>query len=345
MNPANSVPRLVLYGIGQYGQMMVRMAAKKGWPIVAAYNRAGAKVGQDIGRLAGLGKEYGVAVQDCDAADYSRLDADIGIVTMYDLLSDNFPAYQRFMNAGLNVMCHGAEAYYPQMSDPDTAKQIDRIAQANNVTFTGVGVWDMSRIWSLLLVAGVCDEIKSIHNSSVTNLESFGEKITLGAGVGMTPEQFNATINDPTKNANGRVFYKQIPTFALTALGYTVAGCTYRQEPVVLEKPFYCKVLRRELPKGSCAGLRTIIEATSKEGVTATAQADSRVLFNAGETEHILWDIKGNTLSPSVRIERDNGHQMQAHSTFNRIKDVIAAPPGLQLISQMPGPMKHLAIQ
>ena len=48
---ANRKPRLVLYGIGQYGQMMVRFADKKGWPIVAAYNRAGAKVGQDIGQI------------------------------------------------------------------------------------------------------------------------------------------------------------------------------------------------------------------------------------------------------------------------------------------------------
>ena len=72
---ANRKPRLVLYGIGQYGQMMVRFADKKGWPIVAAYNRAGAKVGQDIGRLAGLGRDYGVVVQDCDKADYKNLDA------------------------------------------------------------------------------------------------------------------------------------------------------------------------------------------------------------------------------------------------------------------------------
>ena len=36
---------------------IVRFAADKGWPIVAAFNRAGAKVGRDIGRLAGLGRD------------------------------------------------------------------------------------------------------------------------------------------------------------------------------------------------------------------------------------------------------------------------------------------------
>ena len=342
---ANRKPRLVLYGIGQYGLMMVRFADKKGWPIVAAYNRAGAKVGQDIGRLAGLGRDYGVVVQDCDKADYKNLDADVGLVTLWDILTDNFPAYQRLMNAWLNVLCQAGEAYYPPISDPETGAKIDHIARANKVTFCSGGVWDMSRIWSLMTVAGVCDEIKSIHTEAVTNLESFGEKITLLAGVGMSPEEFRATINDPSKSHNGRMFYKQIPTLALTALGYTVADCTYRQEPVILDRPFYSKLLKRELPKGSCAGLRTIVEATTKEGVTATAQADSRVLYIEGETEHTMWEVKGNLISPKVRIERDNGHVMQALSMFNRIKDVIAAPPGLMLNCQFPGPMKHLAIQ
>ena len=303
------------------------------------------KVGQDIGRLAGLDHDYGVVVQDCDKADYSTLVADIGIVTMYDVLKDNFPAYQRLMNVGLNVICHGSESYFPQFSDPETAQLIDQLARAKNVTWAGTGVWDMSRIWSLMTVSGVCDEIHSIHNISVTNLESFGEKITLGAGVGMSPEEFEIKVNDPSKNAYGRALYKMIPTLALTALGYTVAECTYRQVPVVLIKPFYCKLLDRELPAGSCAGLRTYVDATTKEGVTATVQSDSRVLFNEGETEHIMWEVKGNILSPKVRIERDNGHYMQALSVFNRVKDVIAAPPGVQLIHQMPGPMKHLAMQ
>ena len=348
MSTANSKPRIVLYGIGNYGQMMVRLAAKKGWPIVAAFNRAGAKVGQDIGRLAGLDHDYGVVVQDCDKADYSqlaKLDADIGVVTMLDVLKDNFPAYERLMNAGLTVVCHGSESYIPQFSDPETAVKIDRLAREKNVTWAGTGVWDMSRIWSLMTVAGVCDEIISIHNTSVTTLESFGEAITLGAGVGMTPEEFEVKVNDPKKNAYGRALYKMIPALALKALGYTMTECTYRQVPVILPHAFHCKLLKRELPAGSCAGLRTYVEAKTTEGVTATVQSDSRVLFNEGETEHIQWDVKGNMISPKVRIERDNGHYMQALSVFNRIRDVIAAPPGMQLISDMPGPMKHLAIQ
>ena len=41
-----------------------RIAVKKGWPIVAAYNRAGAKLGQDIGRPRRVRAGAIVAVRD-----------------------------------------------------------------------------------------------------------------------------------------------------------------------------------------------------------------------------------------------------------------------------------------
>jgi hypothetical protein len=42
-------PRIAIYGVGQYGSLAARFAVQKGWPIVAAFNRAGSKVGQDWG--------------------------------------------------------------------------------------------------------------------------------------------------------------------------------------------------------------------------------------------------------------------------------------------------------
>ena len=96
-------PRIIIYGVGQYGSMIARLAADKGWPIVAAFNRAGPKVGRDLGRVAGMERDLGVIVQDCDSGNYGDLDADIGVVTHRDLLSANMNAYRRLMNAGLNI--------------------------------------------------------------------------------------------------------------------------------------------------------------------------------------------------------------------------------------------------
>jgi hypothetical protein len=56
-------PRVMIYGVGFYGMEAVRILAKKGWPIVAAVNRTGPKIGQDLGRLAGLNEDLGVIVR------------------------------------------------------------------------------------------------------------------------------------------------------------------------------------------------------------------------------------------------------------------------------------------
>ena len=47
-------PRVAIYGAGQYGLEALRIMHGKGWEIVAAYNRAGPKVGRDLGELAGI---------------------------------------------------------------------------------------------------------------------------------------------------------------------------------------------------------------------------------------------------------------------------------------------------
>jgi len=183
-------PRLVIYGAGQYGLEAARIAIKKGWPIVAAFNRAGKKVGQDLGRLAGLDRDIGVIVQDCDTADYAAIDADVAIVAVFDRLKLNLPAYSRLMNARINVICHGAEAYFPQGADPELAAEIDALAKKNGVSFTGTGIWDFSRIWSGILVAGPSTEIRSFFHKSITDAESANLTLMLVCGVSQTQEEY-----------------------------------------------------------------------------------------------------------------------------------------------------------
>jgi hypothetical protein len=60
-----------------------------------AVNRAGSKIGQDLGRLAGLNEDPGVIVQDCKTADYAALGADIALAVQTEMLSLNLMPYQR----------------------------------------------------------------------------------------------------------------------------------------------------------------------------------------------------------------------------------------------------------
>lgn len=330
-------PRLVIYGTGQFGQYITRFAVQKGWPIVGAFNRAGVKVGQDLGRLAGLGRDIGVVVQDCDTASYAGLDADIGVVTVSNRLKENFPAYARLMNAGLNVICHGTEAYYPYGNDPHLAAEIDAMAKKKGVTFTGAGIWDMSRIWAGILLAGSCTSLRSMFHSSITDCARIGKTQMLFAGVGMSVEQFGqmSAAHAVLKT------YKTIPEHALAALGYTIAETSVRIEPVTFDQPIDCPLLERAIQPGECVGTRIVANIATREGVTSRAEIELR-LFREGEVEHMFWSLDGKPVS-SIRTEREDSGHATAACLFNRIPDVVAARPGIVLLSEM-GPMKHTAL-
>lgn len=335
-----SQPRVVIYGVGQYGGYIARFAIDKGWPVVAAFNRAGPKVGQDLGRVIGLGRDYGVTVQDCETGNYDDLDANIGIVTQTNLLQANLPAYRRLINAGLNVGCHGSEAYYPFGSDPEAAAEIDALAKKNGVTFTGSGIWDMSRIWSGILLVGPCTSIRSLRHTSITDVQGqmANKAQALQVGVGLTVAQYAAS---GLPQAKPLFTYRTIPQQVLAATGYTVTKVSLHIEPVLFDVPVESTLMETVYPPGICVGTRIRANLETKQGITASAEIELR-LFQPGEVEHMFWEVDGDPRT-RVRIERDDSAHATAANLFNRIPDIIAARPGIVVVSEM-GPLKHTAL-
>lgn len=331
----NSDPRIVIYGTGQYGSIAARIALEKGWPVVAALNRAGKKVGKDLGRLAGLDRDCGITVQDCDLADCNAIEADLAIVATTDRLSVNFPAYERLMNSGMNVICHGAESSFPMGADAELAGKIDALAKRNGVTFTGTGLWDMSRIWSGILVAGPCTRIESMFLESLTNIGAAGQHVLDVVGVGLTPDEYRKKFVDELGPIGN--IYKLIPQHVLTALGFTVTSATETREPAIFDEPVHCRYLQRDIEPGLSVGTRVVARVETKEGVTAKTDIQLR-LIRDGELEHVVWRVEGKPRS-FVRVDRRGSVYSSASTMINRVRDVIAASPGIRLVSEL-GPLK-----
>ena len=335
---ASAPPRIAIYGVGQYGSLIARMATEKGWPVVAAFNRAGPKVGQDLGRVAGLGRELGVIVEDNESGDYDGLDADIGVVTHQDLLRFNMEAYRRFMGAGLNIACHGGQSYLPQTNDPELAAEIEGLAIANGVTFTGGGIWDMSRIWAGVLTAGPCTDITALHHSSLTDPEGQLLSLTRGSAFNRSPEDFYERGLDKSPVL---MAHKAIPELVVRKLGYTVVRSDATAEPVVYDVPVETRLIPGgRFEAGVCVGVRTRLEVMTAEGVVATASIEQR-MFRPGDVEHMVWEVQG-TPRNRIRVERLDSAEATAGNLFNRIPDVIDAPPGIVPVTEL-GPLMSSA--
>jgi len=328
-------PRLVIYGAGTIGGHLCRFATAKGWPIVAAYNRAGEKIGKDLGRLAGLDRDLDVVVQDAERADYSNLKADVALIAITDRLGTNFEAYRRMMEAGVNVLCHGAESYYPRFTNPSVAHEIDRMAKQHGVSFLGGGIWDSTRFWSGLVAAGPCVEIDSIVHTSLTDTARQGTHLMLTSGTGMDVETYTEKLIRVPGLVGG--VYGQVPVAVLEKMGYSVTNVVESREPVLFDEPFYCAPLERVLEPGTCIGTRIVIDVDTKQGVKGRCEIELRPL-KKGEDEAMCWSVYGKPIF-HMRLRRELSGLASASSLFNRIPDVISASPGIHDVLSF-GPMR-----
>jgi 4-hydroxy-tetrahydrodipicolinate reductase len=311
--------------------MTARLIRDRGWELVAAYNRAGPKIGKDLGRVAGLDEDLGVVVQDYETADYDSLDVDIAVIAGPDYLDEAFPIYERFLRAGINVLSYGSHAYEPRMFHPEIAERIEALAVENGVTFTGSGLWDMTRIWTGIMATGPCVRLDSLNYSTDTEALRQGLHWAPLIGVGMTVEEFDEKIGREVGRLNHVL---QIPArIVLEHLGYTVSNVSMRQEPVVFDEPVYSEHLEEHLPAGVCVGTRTLIDVETEQGVSSRSRFDYRV-FKPGEIEHGTWKVDG---SPGfeVRIVREDSGVASASSLLNRVPEVLAAEPGIVTIMDL----------
>ena len=91
---------------------------------------------------------------------------------------------------------------------------------------------------------------------------------------------------------------------------------------------------------GVCVGVRTRLEVTTAEGVVATASIEQR-MFRPGDVEHMAWEVQG-TPRNRMRVERLDSADATAGNLFNRIPDIIAAPPGIVPVTEL-GPLRSSA--
>ena len=328
-------PRLVIYGIGFVGQELVRLATRKGWQIVAALNRKGDKVGQDVGRLAGLDTDLGVVVQDCEAVDYDAIDADIVLNASRESLRGNMPCYERFLSRGIDVLCHAGEAYNPYWSDAERAKEIDALAKQNGATFSGSGIWDMTRLWSGMIAAGPCVEIRAIDHHTTTEVLRAGMHWARAVGIGMSPAEYEETIGRGPDRITASLTVPSVTV--LQHYGYSIATVEQRKEPIIWDEAIDCPIMKREVAAGLVIGTCFIVDVVTVEGVTASTRASYRI-FREGEDEEMSWRVHGFP-GMEIRVKRDDSGVASASSLFNRIPDVLAAEPGIHTLMEF-GPQK-----
>lgn len=181
---------IVQIGLGPIGLGVAQIVLRRGGlDLIGAVDLDPAKIGQDVGALAG-GEECGVAVSG-NLNETLTHDADVAIVTTSSRLVDIADTLRRCIDAGRHVVSTCEELAYPWRTAPDLAARIDAQAQSAGVAVLGTGV-NPGFLMDILpaLLTGVCSDVRSVRVERFQDAGTRRQPFQAKVGVGLHVDEF-----------------------------------------------------------------------------------------------------------------------------------------------------------
>ena len=132
----------------------------------------------------------------------------------------------------INVITSAEEMSYPAAQEPELAKKINELANANKVSVLGTGI-NPGLIMDLLviLMTGCCYEVEHIAARRVNSLSPFGPAVMEEQGIGITEEAFRAGVT--SGKLSGNVGFSESIRMIADAIGWKGDRITQSMEPII----------------------------------------------------------------------------------------------------------------
>lgn len=190
--------RVIQYGAGPIGLKAVEyIAGRSHLQIVGAVDTDPAKIGRDLGELAGLPAPLGVTVSG-DASDVlRRTGADAVVLTTTSTLEKIKPQILEIVSFGKNVVSSCEELTYPWITQPAIAREIHEAAVANSVSVLATGVNPGFLMDFLpLVMTGICKDVTHIRVERIQDARHRRLPFQKKIGAGLTMEAFQTKAKE-----------------------------------------------------------------------------------------------------------------------------------------------------
>lgn len=324
--------RVMHMGLGPIGVGVVRqVASRKGLKIVAAVDIDPAKLGKDLGEIAGLDRKLKVKVSDNISATIKATQPDIVVLCTNSGLKKILPQLEAVLKHKVPVVSTTEELSYPYYSNKKLAKQIDALAKKAGVAVLGTGVNPGFVMDALpITLTGVCERVEAIHVDRIQDARSrrlpFQQKI----GSGLTPEQFQEKVDNGTVRHVGLT---ESVAMIADAMGWKLDEITDEIKPKIAAKPVSSQFLT--VKKGQVCGL--IQDGVGYRDGKALITLHMEAYLGAPES----FDAVRVEGSPALNMKLAggvHGDVATASITVNSIPKVIEAEPGLHTMRSLPIP-------
>ena len=192
--------RVAHVGLGPIGAAIVRQAAaRKGVKIVGAVDLDPAKVGRDLGDVAGVGRPLKVKVADDLKKALKAAKPDIVVLSTSSSLKRVLPQIETILSLKLPIVSSTEELSYPTKPNMRYARIIHQMAKKAKVAVLGTGVNPGFVMDALpIMLTGVCERVDAVRVDRIQDARirrlPFQQKI----GAGLTREQFQRKVDEGT---------------------------------------------------------------------------------------------------------------------------------------------------
>ena len=320
--------KVVQMGLGPIGnKATLYLAERENLQIVGAVDADPAKVGQDVGVLAGLAP-LGVVVKPDIAQALAGQAADVVLLTTSSALTRIADQLKQILPLGVPVVSSCEELSFPWRTNPALAGEIDELAKKHGVSVLSTGV-NPGFLMDFLPIAmtGVC---KSVRQVTVERIQDatfrripFQKKI----GAGLTQAEFQAKVAQGVLRHVGLTESVQM---IASRLGWRLDSTSDEIAPVVAETdvPLGDGVIEA----GKVLGVRQIGRGivNGREAITlffraAIGEPESRDRIVIDGEPSIDSCIKGGV----------NGDVATCAILVNAIPAVMKARPGLRTMADI----------
>jgi 4-hydroxy-tetrahydrodipicolinate reductase len=324
--------RVVHFGLGPIGAAVVRQVAdRRGFRIVGAVDIDPAKVGRDLGEVAGVGRSLRIRVSDDARKVIKAAKPDAVVLCTSSSMKAVLPQLQSIIRFRVPVVSTTEELSYPTKANMRRARIVHRLARKAKVAVLSTGVNPGFVMDALpIMLTGVCERVDAIRVERIQDARirrlPFQQKI----GAGLTRDQFQEQVDLGTVRHVGLAESVQM---IADALGWRIDRITDEIQPRIAVESVASEFLA--VDPGDVCGI--VQDGIGFRGDQPVITLHMEAYLGAPESYDSV-EIVG---SPPIRSKIAGGVHgdiATASIVVNSIPKVLEVAPGLHTMRDMPLP-------